>query len=122
MIEWYCFLIINIDVMGVRVRDVFHWTLLHSYQKRTLRLDETASRRNELLCVRSGRVPTTDSIPLGVIRFRPRSPPLLIVSQHAGGSWLASVEDSGYKNIARRLVLSQKLALIRLEVSIGTGK
>ena len=61
-------------------------------------------------------------IPLGVIRFRPRTPLLLIVSEHAGGSWLASVEDSVYRNVARQLVLRQKLALIKLEVSIGTGK
>ena len=66
--------------------------------------------------------PNNEGFSLGVIRFLPRSPLLLIVSQHAGGSWLASAEDSGYTNIARQQLLSQKLALIRLEVSIGTGK
>ena len=66
--------------------------------------------------------PNNEAIPLGVIRFRPRSPLLLIVSEHAGGSWLASVEDSVYRNVARQLVLRQKLASIKLEVSIGTGK
>ena len=59
---------------------------------------------------------------LEVIRFPVQPPPLLIVSEHARGFWLASAEDSGYQNIARQQLLSQKLALIRLEGSIGTGK
>ena len=59
---------------------------------------------------------------LEVIRFPVQPPLLLIVSEHARGFWLASAEDSGYQNIARQQLLSQKLALIRLEGSIGTGK
>ena len=59
---------------------------------------------------------------LEVIRFPVQPPPLLIVSEHARGFWLASAEDSGCQNIARQQLLSQKLALIRLEGSICTGK
>ena len=65
---------------------------------------------------------TTRGFPVGVIRFPVQTRPLLIVSEHARGFWLASAEDSGYKNIARQLVSSQKLVLIRFEVSFGTGK
>ena len=59
---------------------------------------------------------------LEVIRFPVQPPPLLIVSEHARGFWLASAEDSGCQNIAREQLLSQKLVVIRLEGSIGTGK
>ena len=59
---------------------------------------------------------------LEVIRFPVQPPPLLIVLEHARGFWLASAEDSGYQNISRQQILSQKLALIRLEGSLGTGK
>ena len=38
--------------------------------------------------------PTTRYIPLGVIRILDQTRPLLLVLEHAGGSWLASAEDS----------------------------
>ena len=66
--------------------------------------------------------PNFYDFPLGVIRILGQTRPLLIVSEHARAFWLASAEDSGYQNIARQQILSQKLALIRLEGSIGTGK
>ena len=100
----------------------FVWTVLHSYQNRRFRLDETSGSRMVSKGVRSARVPTTAPNALEVIRFPAQPPPLLIVSEHARGFWLASAEDSGYQNIARQQLLSQKLALIRLEVSIGAGK
>ena len=103
-------------------RGRFVWTVLHSYQNRRFRLDETSGCRIEPFGAAPGRAPTTAQNVLEVIRFPVQPPPLLIVSEHARGFWLASAEDSGYQNIARQLVLSHKLALIRLEVSIGTGK
>ena len=86
------------------------------------RLDETLRAKTAGDGVGSGRVPTTPQNVLEVIRFPVQPPPLLIVSEHARGFWLASAEDSGYQNIARQQLLSQKLALIRLEASMGTGK
>ena len=95
---------------------------MHSYQKPRFRLDETLGAKTAGDGGGSGRVPTTAPNALEVIRFPVQPPPLLIVSEHARGFWLASAEDSGCPNIGRQLVVSQKLALIRLEVSIGTGK
>ena len=42
----------------------------------------------------SGRAPTTERIPWGVIRFLGQTRPLLVRSEHASVSWLASAEDS----------------------------
>ena len=102
---------------------------------RTIRMDcfaftsksKVSSRRNfgahfRINLRRAETRPNNSQTVLEVIRFPVQPPPLLIVSEHARGFWLASAEDSGYQNIARQLVLSHKLALIRLEVSIGTGK
>ena len=46
----------------------------------------------------SGRGSTTSSVPLGVSRIADQTRPLLIVSEHASGSWLASAEDSYHGN------------------------
>ena len=47
---------------------------------------------------RSGRGSTTSCVPLGVSRIADQTRPLLIVSEHASGSWLASAEDSYHGN------------------------
>ena len=104
-------------------------------RSRTFRMDcfacisktEVSSRRNVAGQNRTRKRPVGTSASnnenvLEVIRFPVQPPPLLIVSEHARGFWLASAEDSGYQNKARQHVVSQKLALIRLDVSIGTGK
>ena len=88
---------------------------------------EVSSRRNVAVPNRPkkrlvGTSASNNENVLEVIRFPVQPPPLLLVLEHARGFWLASAEDSRYQNIARQQILSQKLALIRLEVSIGAGK
>ena len=46
----------------------------------------------------SGRGSTTSSVPLGVSRIADQTRPLLIVSEHASGSWLASAQDSYHRS------------------------
>ena len=41
---------------------------------------------------------TTRNIPLGVIRIPDKTRPLLIVLEHASGSWLASAQDSYHRS------------------------
>ena len=46
----------------------------------------------------SGPTSTTSSVPLGVSRLPDKTRPLLIVSEHASGSWLASAQDSYHRS------------------------
>ena len=76
---------------------------------------DVSSRRNSEVPKRRFMRPNrtsanNGSIPLGVIRFRLRSPPLLLVSQHAGASWLASAQDSDHGISSFLMKLDQSLS------------
>ena len=66
--------------------------------KTAIPFEEWAEVPNGSLYATNQTSSTTRCFPLGVIRILVKTPPLLIVLEHASGSWLASAQDSYHRS------------------------